>query len=95
MVQSIPLGHSTISRREAHAPYHGFTLGCAQLLLSERGCIPHAGEMGQAVCTPPGYQAGQPLNKADRAGGMRLRWLTFENSKEQDEARTAAPPFSC
>ena len=53
------------------------------------------GEMGQAVCTPPGYQAGQPLNKADRAGGMRLRWLTFENSKEQDEARTAAPPFSC
>ena len=34
--------------------------------------------MGQAVCTPPGYQAGQPQNKADRAGGMQLRWLTFE-----------------
>ena len=53
------------------------------------------GEMGQAVCTPPGYQAGQPQNKADRAGSMQLRWLTFELWEEQDGARAAAPPFSC
>ena len=44
MVQSIPLGHSTITRREAHVPYHGFTLGCAELVLSERGSIPHAAD---------------------------------------------------